>query len=98
MTKFFRDSKHTMSVVAMNELEGHSGSAVYGIHVSARRAKATMTAKRDEFIVAAFITEVHCTTERSVATVKHLINIFDDRVTRMQKINHFFIMVVKNLL
>ena len=43
-------------------------------------------------------TAVHCAAKGGIVAVDHFFNIFDDRVTGMKKINHFFIMVSKNIL
>ena len=67
----------------IDKFKGHRGSAINGVHVSTSRAESTMTAKRYEFVVTTFITDVHCTTEGRVTTVKHLIYILNDRFARM---------------
>ena len=55
-------------------------------------------AKRDKFEIATARAGKHGTPKGRIAAVNHFFYIFDDRVTRMLKINHFFKMVGKNLL
>ena len=87
-----------MPVLDINELKRHRSSPVNGIHVAAGRAEAGMTAKRDKFEIATARAGKHGTPKGRIAAVNHFFYIFDDRVTRMLKINHFFKMVGKNLL
>ena len=41
---------------------------------------------------------IHCPAKGRIAAVDHFIHVFDDRVMGMKNINHFFIMVSKNIL
>ena len=82
----------------INDLEGHRSSPVNGVHVAAGRTKPGMTAERNILKIATGRTGIHGPTKRRIAAVDHFFNIFDDRVTRMLDIDHFFKMVFKNLL
>ena len=82
----------------IDDLKGHRGSSVNGIHVAAGRAEAGMTAKRDKFEIDTARAGKHGTPKGRIAAVNHFFYIFDDRVTRMLNINHFLKMVFKNLL
>ena len=92
------NGKNAMTVSDINELKGHRGSSVNGIHVTAGRTETGMTAERNIFEITAGRAGIHGTTKRRVATINHFFYIFDDRVTRMLNINHFLKMVFKNLL
>ena len=68
------------------------------IAVATRRAETTLTAERNKFQISAMRATIHGTTIRRVTTIKHLANVFNDGLTRMQSINHFFIIITKNVL
>ncbi len=57
-----------------------------------------MAAERDIFKIATGRTGIHGPTKRRIAAVDHFFYMFDDRVTGMLDIDHFFKMVFKNLL
>ena len=97
-TEVFIDCKDTMSVSDVDELEGHGGSAIHRIFVATGGAETAMASKRNKFELSAFRTAVHSTTIRRITTVDHLIHVFNDRITWMEYIKHFFIMITKNLL
>ena len=92
------NGKNAMTVSDINELKGHRGSSVNGIHVTAGRTETGMTAERNIFEITAGRAGIHGTTKRRVATINHFFYIFDDRVARVLNINHFLKMVFKNLL
>lgn len=62
------------------------------------RGKTTFASKGDKFKITAVSTTVHSTTKRGIPTIDHFINIFDNGVTRMLEIDHFFIMFFENFL
>mgnify|MGYP007067987609 CR=1 FL=1 len=82
----------------VDNLKGHRGSSINGIHVTAGRTKARMTTERNIFEISAGRAGIHGTTKRRIPTINHFFYIFDDGVTRMLNINHFLKMVFKNLL
>lgn len=82
----------------IKNLEGHRSSPVNGVHVATGRTKTGMTAERNILKISTGRTGIHGPTKRRIATVDHFFYIFDDRVTGMLDIDHFFKMVFKNLL
>ena len=87
-----------MSVDTVNKFERHGGCSVDGIHVTAGRAETAMTSERNKLQIATFVASIHCTTERGIATVYHLIHVFDYGFTWMSDIDKFFIMLFKDVL
>jgi len=87
-----------MTVGNVDQFKGHRGSALHGIKVSTGRTETAVAAERDEFQLATVRTAIHGTAKVGIAAVDHFIHIFDDGSTWMQGINHFFIMVFKNIL
>ncbi len=98
MAKVFINSKDTVSVRDIDELESHVGGTFHGILSAAGRAETAVAAERDELKVAAFWTAVHSAAKRRVTTVNHLLDIIDHSVARMKSIYHFFIMIGKDSL
>lgn len=82
----------------IDDLKGHRGSPVDGIHVTTSRAETGMAAERNIFEIPAGRAGIHGATERGIAAMDHFFYIFDNGVTGMLNINHFFKMVFKNLL
>ena len=87
-----------MSMRSFYDLKGHRSSAVYGVFIAAGRAKTTFAAKGEKFKITAVSTTVHSTTKRGIPAIDYFINIFDNGVTRMLEIDHFFIMLFENFL
>ena len=98
MAKVFINSKDTVSVRDIDELESNVGGTFHGILIAAGRAETAVAAERDELKVAAFWTAVHSAAKRRVTTVNHLLGIIDHSVARMKSIYHFFIMIGKDSL
>ena len=98
MAKVFINSKDTVSVRDIDELESHVGGTFHGILIAAGRAETAVAAERDELKVAAFWTAVHSAAKRRVTTVNHLLDIIDHSVARMKSIYHFIIMIGKDSL
>ena len=73
----------------IDDLKGHRGSPVNGIHVAAGRTETGMTAEGNIFEITAGRAGIHGTTKRRVATMNHFFYIFDDRVTRMLRYRSF---------
>lgn len=96
--KFFRNGKNTMAMLDIYDFKGHRSSPVDGVHVAASGAKAGMAAKGNVFEIPTARASKHGTTKGRIAAMNHFLNIFDNRVTRMLKIKHFFKMVEKNIL
>lgn len=96
--ELFIDGKNTVAVSASYEFKGHLGGTLNTILIATGGAKLGMTAKGNKFKLITKRASVHGTAEGGIPTVNHFFNIFNDNVTRMKKIEHFFIMVDKNLL
>ena len=77
--ELFSNGKHTMTVLHMDDLEGHLCCAIDRIHVSARRAEAAMTPERNKLQMSAVTAAIHSPAKGGVATVDHLIHIFNNR-------------------
>jgi len=87
-----------MAVRDIDDLKGHRSSPVNGVHVAAGRTKAGMATKSNIFEVATGGAGIHGAAKGRIAAMDHFFYIFDDGVTRVLKINHFFKMVCKNFL
>ena len=98
MTEFAGDGKNTVSMLDINDFKRHGSRPVNGVHVAAGRTEAGMAAERNKFQVPAKRTGIHGTVEGRITAANHFFYIFDNRVTRVLEINHFFKMVSKNLL
>ena len=98
MSEFRVNGKDTVTMVRIEYLKRHGSSTVNGVLGSARWTETAVATERNEFESTAFTTTVHCTTKRRITAVNHSINVFDDRLTRVQSIKHFFIMIFENIL
>ena len=49
ISEVFINGKDTVTVLDIDELKGHTGSALHGILVSTGRTKTTVTAERNKF-------------------------------------------------
>ena len=49
LSEMFINGKDTVTVLGIDELKGHTGSAFHGILVSTGRIKTTVTAERNKF-------------------------------------------------
>lgn len=85
-----------MAMNTGNELAGHMERTELIVFVSAGRAKTAFTAKRNKFKIATVRTAIHSTTVGRVATMDHLVDIFNDSRTRMEFVNDMFIIIGKN--
>ena len=75
-----------MPVGDIDKLKGRRGSAFHGILIATGRAETAMTAKGDKLELSAFGTAVHGTTVGRIATVDHLIHVFNDRIAWVKDI------------
>ena len=92
------NSKNAVTVLNMDELKGHTGSAFHGILVSTGRAETAVTSEGDKFKFAAMGIAIHGTTKRRITTAQHLIDIFHLSFSGMKSIFNFFIVVSKDSL
>lgn len=82
-----------MSVRDVNKLKGHGGSSVNGISNTTGRTETAVAAERNKFEHTTVRTTVHGTAKGGVAAMNHFFNIFDNRLSGMKSIYHFFIMI-----
>ena len=87
-----------MAMNTGNELAGHMERTELIVFVSAGRAKTAFTAKGNKFKISAVRTAIHGTTVRRITTMNHLVDIFDNRRTRMKFVNDMFIIISKDRL
>ena len=97
-TQIFIDSEDTMSVWNIDKFEGHTGSAFQGIFISTSRTETAVAAERNKFKFATMRAGIHGTAKRRITTVDHLIDIFHLRISGMESIFDFFIIVRKDFL
>ena len=98
MAKIFINSKDTVTVRALDELESHGVGSVLAIFDAASWAEPAFATERNKFKVTAFGTGIHCTAESRVTAVNHFCYVINDNLTWMQDVYHFFVMVIKNVL
>lgn len=96
--QFIRNGKHTVPVDNIDKFKRHGSGSVNGVHVAAGGAKAGMATEGNKFIVAAGGAGIHGTAKGRITAMNHFFYIFNDRITGMLDIKHFFKMVSKNLL
>ena len=68
------------------------------VAITTRRAETALATESDEFEIATVRTAVHGTAIRRVATMKHLVDVFDNGWTWMKFENHMFIIIIKDVL
>lgn len=98
VSKFRVNRKDTVSVLCIDYLKRHRGSAVDGIFGSTGWTKPAVAPKRRELKSAAGSASIHDTAEGRVTAVNHAVDIFDDRVAGMQFINKLFVIIFKDFL
>ena len=98
MTKFLIDCENTMMMCAVNKLKGHTGRAFLGILHTASRAEAAFAVEGNKFHVVASGADIHGTAKRRIATIQHFIDIFHLRISGMEGIFDFLIIVSKDSL
>ena len=98
VAEVFINGKNAMAVLNADELKRYTGGAFHSIFVSAGRAKAAVTTKRNKLEITAVGAGVHGAAKRRITAVDHLINIFHLSFSGMKSIFNFFIMVCKDSL
>lgn len=68
VTKFLVNGKDTMTVMDIDHLKRHRGSALHIVLITTERTKAAVAAKRDKFKFPTVGAAVHGTTKRRVTT------------------------------
>ena len=81
-----------------NKLTGDMKRKKLVVFVSTGRAKTAFTAKGDKFKISTVRTAIHGTNVRRITTMNHLVDIFDNRRTRMKFVNDRFIIISKDRL
>ncbi|CUN31849.1 Uncharacterised protein [Roseburia inulinivorans] len=87
-----------MAMNTRNKLTGHMKRTKLVVFVSTGRAKTAFTAKGNKFKISTVRTAIHGTTMRRITTMNHLVDIFDNRRTRMKFVNDRFIIISKDRL
>ena len=87
-----------MAMNTRNKLTGHMKRTKLVVFVSTGRAKTAFTAKGNKFKISTVRTAIHGTTMRRITTMNHLVDIFDNRRTRMKFVNDMFIIISKDRL
>jgi hypothetical protein len=82
----------------IDEFKGHIGCPFHRVFIPAGGAKTAMAVKRNKFHLSAVRAAIHGSTEGWIATIDHLVHVFDYGSTWMEDINHFFVMVCKDFL
>ena len=85
-----------MPVDTRDEFTGHMERTKLIILVAAGRTETAAATERNKLEVTAMGTAVHSSPIRRVATVNHLVDIFDDGRTGMKLVNYVFIIISKN--
>jgi hypothetical protein len=98
MSERIVDGEDAMSVLSSDKFRRHGKSAINGVFIAARWAKAAFASKRNKFEIATFFASPHYASVTGIATMEHFINVFNNRRTRMKRIKDFFVMVCKNFL
>ena len=80
-----------MAMNTRNKLTGHMKRTKLVVFVSTVRAKTAFTAKGNKFKISTVRTAIHGTNVRRITTMNHLVDIFDNRRTRMKFVNDRFI-------
>lgn len=75
MAKIFINSKDTVTVRALDELESHGVGSVLAIFDAASWAELAFATERNKFKVTAFGTGIHCTAESRVTAVNHFVTL-----------------------
>ena len=97
-TKFFRNGKYAVSVSTGNEFAGHAEGTLLVVFVSAGRTEAALTSKRRKFKFTTMRASKHGTAIGGIPAIHHLLDVFHNGGTRMERVLNFFIIVVKDSL
>lgn len=97
-TKFFRNGENTMTMNTSDKLARHMKRAFLVVTIATRRAKTTLATESDKFQISTVRAAIHGTAIGRVTTMKHLVDVFDNRSARMKFVNHIFIIIIKDRL
>ena len=98
ITEIFINGEDTVSVLDVNQFKRHGGRAIHRILVTASRTETAVAAKRNELKFSAVWTAIHSATKRRITTVDHFFDIFHLRISGMEGIFDFLIIVSKDSL
>ena len=98
MSEIFIYSKNTVAVRNRNKFGSHMSGTFHGIFVATGRAETAVTSERDKFQFTTMRTTIHGSAKGWISTMNHFIHVFNYGIPWMQCINHFFIIISKNLL
>ena len=98
VSKFIVDSEDAVPMRNISHRKGHDSGPLNGILIATGWTETAMTAERNEFMIGAFWTQIHSAAIRRISAMDHFIYIFDYGCTRMEKVNHFFIVIRKDFL
>lgn len=73
VTEVIINGKNAMSMSNVNKLEGHRGSALHGIEITAGGKEAAVIAERDKFQLTTVRTAIYGTTKRRITAVDYFI-------------------------
>ena len=96
--RFLSDCKNAMTMLNIDDFKRHGGDTILCIFDTAGGAESGVAAERDTLDGAALFTAKDSEAFFRVTARKHSVDIFDDRSTGMKGIDHFFIMIQKDLL
>lgn len=96
--EFFGDCKDTMSVVAGNELTGHTQSPFLVIHIATGRTEAAFTGEGNKFKVTTMRAAKKSAPIRRIMTMEHPVDAIQNIVARANDILDVFKVVRKNSL
>ena len=97
-TKFFGDSKNTVSVDKRNEFAGHTKSPFLIIHVATGRAETALAGKGNRFQFTTVRTAIESFAKRGIVAMDHPIDVIHNILTRAKKILDVLVVISKNSL
>lgn len=97
-TKFFGNGKNTMPMNARDKLAGHMKRTLLIVEITTRRAETALATKGNKFQIATVRAAIHGATIGGVTTMKHLVDVFNNRSAWMKFVNHMFIIIIKDRL
>jgi len=98
VTQVFINSKNTVSVLDVNELEGYLGSSFHSIFITTSRTETAVTSERNKFEITTVRAAIHGTTQRKITVVDHFLNAFQFAFTQMKSISDFVKTIIENFL
>lgn len=96
--ELFVNGKDTVAVGDIDQFKGHGSSALHGVKISAGRAETAMAAEGNKLELSTVRAAIHGTAIGRVTTMKHLVDVFDNRSARVKFVNHIFIIIIKDRL